>query len=303
MGRRREPRLKLEVPVKVCGMDTSGHPFVQTAYAVSISRTGVRLTGVGPLVRVGEIVVVIYKQRKARFRVAWIGEAGQPEFGQAGLETSDSNTLIWDFTLPHAGIDGYSPVAPGSTPTPSFPRPGANTAPGTANAPGRAPSSQIGPIPGIERRNSARFDCRGSAEIFIPSVSFPTRGQIDDISLSGVYIQTTAPLLVGNDVKLNLSVQSFTLQAEAQVRTSHPGVGMGLMFTKMNPENRQILGAVINRLGGASAAASVSQSATAPPPPRAASPRWDSLGREISEWFRTHETLTREEFYTMLRPV
>jgi hypothetical protein len=309
MGKRREPRVQLDIQVKVCGMDTLGHPFVQTAYAVSISRTGVRLTGVGPLVRLGEVVVVIYKQRKARFRVVWIGEVGQPEAGQAGLEATESNALIWDFALPHPGTDGYVPPDQlrGNAFTMS-----ATTAAKTAPASAPAPLGPIqSPPPVAERRNAPRFKCRGSADIFVPNVSFPTRGQIDDISLSGVYIQTTAPLLTGSAVGLQLAMQGFTFKGDAEVRTSHPGVGMGLMFTGMDTENRMVLGAIINRLSGvpatakAAAASAVQTSQSAPPaaalPATGIAPRWDVLGRDISEWFRTHDTLSREEFYALIR--
>lgn len=302
MGNRREPRLQLDIQVKVCGMDTLGHPFVQTAYAVSVSRGGVRLTGVGPLVRVGEVVVVIYKQRKARFRVVWIGDVGQPEAGQAGLEAVEPNALIWDFALPSPGVDGYVP--PDQTQVNAFSRSAAVTAPVP-----KTPAS-LGPIqqapPASERRNAQRFKCRGSADIFVPNISFPTRGQIDDVSLSGVYIHTTAPLLVGSTVNLNLAMQGFTFKATATVRTSHPGVGMGLMFTGMDTENRMILGAIINRLSGvptpARAPASPIGAQTAQPPAApAAAPRWEAVGREISEWFRTHESLSRDEFFALIR--
>jgi PilZ domain len=295
MGRRREPRVKLEIPVKVCGMDTSGHPFVQTAYAVSISRTGVRLTGVGPLVRLGETVVVIYKQRKARFRVAWIGEVGQPEFGDAGLEAADPSALVWDFPLPHPAMDGFISAENLS----AMPAPAAGSRE-KLSAGAQSPQAHW-KAEDMERRNSSRFKCRGSAEIFVPSVSFPTRGQIDDISLSGVYIQATAPLPVGNDVKLSLAIQGTIIQAEAQVRTSHPGVGMGLMFTNLTPENNQILAGIIRRLGGAPANARAGGSVPDPQAKPNVSLRWDALGRGISDWFRTHETLSREEFYEMVR--
>lgn len=311
MGKRREPRVPLDIQVKVCGMDTAGHPFVQSAYAIQISRSGVRLTGVGPLVRVGEIVVVIYKNRKARFKVVWIGAPGQPEAGQAGLEAADPNALIWDFALPHPGIDGYSTSASiggysgaavktdQSTQAPAF-------------------STSATPIlrsaPETERRNAARYKCRGSADMYVTGVSFPTRGQIDDISLSGVYIQTAAPLLVNNIVNLHLTIQGFSLQAEAEVRTSHPGVGMGLIFTKMTTENRLVLGAVVNRLAGV--AASAGKPKTAPPAeplgpkseplgPRSQqqSPamKWDAIGRSVSEWFQNHENLTKDEFLDLIR--
>jgi hypothetical protein len=312
MGKRREPRVQLDVPVKVCGMDTLGHPFVQTAYAVSISRTGVRLTGVGPLVRLGEVVVVIYKQRKARFRVVWIGEVGQPEAGQAGLEATEPNALIWDFALPHPGTDGYVP--PDQTRGNGFNMPAATTPAATnaAPAPVSAPLGETQPhTPGVERRNAPRFKCRGSANIFVPDVSFPTRGQIDDISLSGVYIQTTAPLLAGSAVNLHLAIQGFTFKCDAEVRTSHPGVGMGLMFTGMDTENRMTLGAIISRLSGVPATAKAAATPvgtvpqSAPPattaPAARIAPRWDALGREISEWFRSHETLSREDFFNLIR--
>ncbi len=305
MGKRCEPRVQNDIPVKVCGMDMAGHPFVQTAYAVSVSRSGVRLTGVGSLLRVGEVVVVIYKQRKARFRVVWIGEVGQPEAGHAGLQAADPNPLIWDFILPHQGVDGYvnpeePPANPFSTPAPSV-RATPHSGPPAARA-----SAPLGPIqqapPGSERRNAARFKCRGSADIFVKSVSFPTRGQIDDISLSGVYIQTTAPLLIGSAVSLHLAMLGFTFKTEAEVRTSHPGVGMGLIFTGMDTENRMILGSIINKLSVGPTGSPVQ---TAPPvtvaSAPAAAPRWDALGRELSDWFRTHENLSREEFFSLIR--
>lgn len=313
MGNRREPRVQLDIQVKVCGMDTLGHPFVQTAYAVSVSRTGVRLTGVGPLVRLGEVVVVIYKQRKARFRVVWIGEVGQPEAGQAGLEATESNALIWDFALPHPGVDGYVPPDQMRANAFDFPVSTTTTAPKPVPSPAPVPQGPAqSRTSGAERRNAPRFKCRGSADIFVPNISFPTRGQIDDISLSGVYIQTTAPLPVGNAVSLQLAMQGFTFKGDADVRTSHPGVGMGLMFTGMDTENRMILGAIINRLSGVPAPAKAiatparpaSEPATATPaaaPAPGIAPRWDAVGREISEWFRTHDNLTREEFFNLIR--
>ena len=304
MGKRREPRIQFDIPVKVCGMDTAGHPFVQSAYAISISRSGVRLTGVGPLVRVGETVVVIYKNRKARFKVVWIGEIGQPEAGQAGLEAADPNALIWDFPLPHPGVDGFvSPDALGGyagQPTTFAPAPPPVVAAGIATA-------KTASTPGSERRTAPRYKCRGSADIFVPNVSFPTRGQIDDVSLSGVYIQTNAPLLVGSVVKLNLTVQGTVLQAEAEVRTSHPGVGMGLMFTNINTDNRLTLGSLLNRLGGVPAAAPklgaapARSAAVAPAPAPAPTLRYDAIGRAVAEWFQNHEFLSKEEFLDILR--
>jgi hypothetical protein len=307
MGKRREPRVQLDIQVKVCGMDTLGHPFVQTAYAVSISRTGVRLTGVGPLVRLGEVVVVIYKQRKARFRVVWIGEAGQPESGQAGLEATDSSALIWDFSLPHAGADGYVP--PDQMRANNFGMSAAAMAETTKASPIHAPKHvPLGPIqqapPASERRNAPRFKCRGSADIFVPNISFPIRGQLDDISLSGVYIQTTAPLAAGSAVTLQLAIHGFTFKGDAEVRTSHPGVGMGMMFTGMDTENRMILGAIMSKLNVAPAAAKAEAATAAAPalaPSSAPAPRWDAVGREISEWFRAHDNLSREEFFNLIR--
>src|SRR6266699_1724195 len=88
---RREVRIPKKIQVKVRGLDRNGHPFVQTAIAVDISRQGARLEGIGYLTWPGETIQAKRHLRTARFRVIWIGEPGTPQAGQAGIFALEPN--------------------------------------------------------------------------------------------------------------------------------------------------------------------------------------------------------------------
>jgi hypothetical protein len=97
---RREPRISKRIRVTVRGSDRNGHPFVQSAYAVDISRHGARLEGIGYLTWPGETIQLKRYLRAARFRVLWIGEIGTPQADQVGIFTLESSKNIWGVTLP-----------------------------------------------------------------------------------------------------------------------------------------------------------------------------------------------------------
>ena len=97
---RREVRVAKKIRVKVQGLDRSGHPFVQSTHAVEVSRRGALLEGIGYLTRPGETVQVKCRLRSARFRVVWVGEAGMPQAGCAGIFALEPNKNIWGVSLP-----------------------------------------------------------------------------------------------------------------------------------------------------------------------------------------------------------
>ena len=97
---RRDSRLSTRIRVKVEGTDRNGHPFVQSTYAVEISRRGARLEGIGYLTYPGETIQVKRRLRTARFRVVWIGEVGMREAGDAGIFALEPSKNIWGVTLP-----------------------------------------------------------------------------------------------------------------------------------------------------------------------------------------------------------
>jgi hypothetical protein len=97
---RRESRIPKKIRVKVHGLERNGQPFVQSAYAVDISRKGARLEEIGYLTFPGETIQLKRYLRTARFRVVWIGEIGTPQAGQAGVSALEPNKNFWGVTLP-----------------------------------------------------------------------------------------------------------------------------------------------------------------------------------------------------------
>lgn len=97
---RQQSRISKRIRVKVCGVDRSGHKFVQSTYAVDISRQGARLEGIGYLTWPGETIQVKRRLRTARFRVVWIGQVGMPEAGEAGVFALEPSKDFWGIVLP-----------------------------------------------------------------------------------------------------------------------------------------------------------------------------------------------------------
>ncbi len=75
--RRMEPRADADLTVMVWGVDTRGERFLQEARARDISLGGAMLSGLGAELRPGDVIGVLYRGRKARYRVVWIRYSGE----------------------------------------------------------------------------------------------------------------------------------------------------------------------------------------------------------------------------------
>lgn len=100
--KRKRARVPKTMRVYVKGEDSNGHPFVQSAYTVDVSKEGARLDGVGYLTRPGDTIEVKRFWRRARFRVVWIGEMGTPEANQVGILCLEEEKNPWGSKLPRA---------------------------------------------------------------------------------------------------------------------------------------------------------------------------------------------------------
>jgi hypothetical protein len=79
MDRRKERRLKLELPVRIWGVDRLARPFAEIVRVRNISNRGAVLIGVRSKVQTGELVDVQNGAARTQFRIVWIslsGEAG-----------------------------------------------------------------------------------------------------------------------------------------------------------------------------------------------------------------------------------
>lgn len=91
---RRERRAHIAVPVKVFA-DIRTADF-QTCCTYEISTTGVRLVASQGIKEIGQMIVLQRGNRRARFKVIWIGKPNTAEAGQVGVESLEPNNVIWD---------------------------------------------------------------------------------------------------------------------------------------------------------------------------------------------------------------
>jgi hypothetical protein len=91
---RRERRLHVAIPVKVFP-DAGGTDF-QTCCTYEISTVGARLVAPPGIKTAGQIVTLQRHNRRARYKVIWIGRPDTPEAGQVGVETLEPSNVIWE---------------------------------------------------------------------------------------------------------------------------------------------------------------------------------------------------------------
>lgn len=72
--------------------------------------------------------------------------------------------------------------------------------------------------------------------------------KVTDISSGGCYVEMVFTIPRGTEVELKLTINTRNFAAKAKVVTSHPGVGVGIKFTELTPEDRQVLGEILQEL-------------------------------------------------------
>lgn len=91
---RQERRIHIAVPVKVFA-DVRAADF-QTCCTYEISLIGVRLVAPQGIKEVGQVIVLQRHNRRARYKVVWIGKPNSAESGQVGVECMEPNNVIWE---------------------------------------------------------------------------------------------------------------------------------------------------------------------------------------------------------------
>ncbi|HXZ12195.1 MAG TPA: PilZ domain-containing protein [Candidatus Sulfotelmatobacter sp.] len=223
MGRRSEQRITTRLPILVRGKDERGAPFLLTAHTHDISGTGASIVGVNGVGRLGEKLEIEYRGKKAIFRVQWVGLDGTPRAGQLGVRCLEPGNYIWDVPLPDWMPDSYDPAAPVYARSEPIE---------TRAAPSVAPPSS-----GADRRKYPRHSCRIEALVTDEVTSSRLPARVTDLSLGGCYVEMLSPLPLGALVELILNPGGTTLQVRGKVRTSQMGMGMGVAFTGMSPED------------------------------------------------------------------
>jgi hypothetical protein len=99
LGKRRDPRVDLALPVLLTGTDVGGRPLAQKVVTVNISRRGALLQGVHGSLKPGDQIFLDRAQNREPFRVAWAGAPDTAKAGQIGVAAVDPNTRFWSELL------------------------------------------------------------------------------------------------------------------------------------------------------------------------------------------------------------
>ncbi len=221
MGRRSEQRIALRVPILVRGKDSRGSSFTITAQTHDITATGASLNGLKGIADVGSKIEIEHQGRKAMYRVQWIGKIGTPRSGHAGVKCLEPGNYIWGVPLAEWTPDTYDPDKVGPQ----------------KQAAVHAIECLIAPPPNIERRRFPRVACRIEADVLdeLSAMNLPVK--VTDISFGGCYVEMLAPLPVNSSVELTLDTSQGAIHARGKVVAAQTGMGMGIAFTAISPED------------------------------------------------------------------
>ncbi|HSM86623.1 MAG TPA: PilZ domain-containing protein [Candidatus Limnocylindrales bacterium] len=92
--RREERRIHVAIPVKVY-LDIKSAEW-QTCCTYEISQNGARLVALPGIKQVGQVIFVQRLNRRARYKVMWIGQPGTAQAGQVGVESLEPGNVIWE---------------------------------------------------------------------------------------------------------------------------------------------------------------------------------------------------------------
>jgi len=210
MDDRPEKRFDAKIIVRVWGMDADGRPFFQNANASNISSEGALLSGVRHALKTGDVIGVQHNEKKARFKVVWVKASALPHQIEAGVQILPNQRSPWL----DVATSGEHPVATG--------------------------------------RNKRRF--QRHKVLFPIEISFEDsrrthlQTSATDIGGRGCYVETLLPLALGTNVIISFWVEGERIQTTGIVRTSDPGVGMGMEFMALDNVVQEWLQAYLDKL-------------------------------------------------------
>jgi hypothetical protein len=101
-----------------------------------------------------------------------------------------------------------------------------------------------------ERRRYPRFPLVAQVEAFEPKTNIQISGRTSDISLEGCYVDTINPFSEGAVIRITITTDKLSYEANATVVFSQVGMGMGVTFTSAEKTQFQIYQKWIDQLGG-----------------------------------------------------
>jgi PilZ domain len=205
-----EPRVSVDLPVRVWGMTAEGRPFSQHARAQNISSDGALLSGIESELKVGDVIGVQCDDKKTRCTVAWVMNTGAIKKNQVGIKLLADQECPWKTYLP---IEGAQVVVPPSN-----------------------------------KRRFHRHKISLPIELRDERVKTPMRINATDVSGNGCYVESILPLPVGTVLRVDFWLDSEHMNISAVVRTCDPGVGNGIEFIGLPLEGKQRMQEYLNAI-------------------------------------------------------
>jgi hypothetical protein len=101
-----------------------------------------------------------------------------------------------------------------------------------------------------ERRGHPRFPVSLTADVVALKTRACASGRVTDLAVGGCYIDTINPFGEGTEVGVRLLHGGRQFQCRAYVIYAHNGMGMGLAFAAVSPEQASVLSDWLRRLRG-----------------------------------------------------
>jgi len=105
-------------------------------------------------------------------------------------------------------------------------------------------------VASVERRKHPRYSFSTAAEVVEKKSGARIQGRITDLARGGCYVDAMTPFAVGSEVTIRITVESKSFEAPARVVFAAPGMGMGLTFTAIEPEQLPVLQKWLAELSG-----------------------------------------------------
>jgi CheY-like chemotaxis protein len=88
------------------------------------------------------------------------------------------------------------------------------------------------------RRGQTRYACRLGAEVFQAGSSVRNYCHLSDLSPGGCYLEMPLVFAPGSPVEITVRTHEMKLRLSGEVKASHPGYGMGILF-KLNTRDER----------------------------------------------------------------
>jgi hypothetical protein len=214
------------MPLRVTYWDSENRPCPDMACTYDISPRGARIAGLRSMQKAGDIVAVERTRNSKIFcRVIWVGQPNTGQRGQIGIQSVESERLMWGPELRDMK-EIYDPILRDDD---------------FGNLNGRSGDRN--------RRHRWRFLIEGTAALQNQKLgTAPTETVLKDLSESGCLIAGVHAFQKGTDLKVVLNVADYDFSIKGQVRHAIQGLGTGIEFREIRKGDRQMLQFLLQKL-------------------------------------------------------